>query len=108
MFADAGTIVITSFISPYRKDRDEARFLLPKGDFYEVYIKAPLEVCEHRDPKGLYKKARQGIIKEFTGISAPYEEPQNAEIVIETDKLNLEESVGKIINYLREQKVINS
>jgi sulfate adenylyltransferase len=106
LFADSGSIVITSFISPYQKDRDEARFLVNKGDFVEVHVKAPLDVCEHRDPKGLYKKAREGIIKEFTGISAPYEEPENAEIIIETDKLNLQESVDVIIDYLRDQKVV--
>ncbi|NQV18098.1 MAG: adenylyl-sulfate kinase [Armatimonadetes bacterium] len=108
LFADSGSIVITSFISPYKKDRDEARFLLAKEEFIEVYVKAPVSVCEHRDPKGLYKKARKGIIKEFTGISAPYEEPENPEIVLETDKLNVSESTGVILNYLKSDKVISS
>jgi sulfate adenylyltransferase len=106
LFAEAGTITITSFISPYKKDRDRARNLNEPGDFIEVYVKAPLSVCEKRDPKGLYKKARQGIIPEFTGISAPYEEPANPEILIETDQLSLEESVDKIINYLKEKEVL--
>ena len=105
LFADSGTIVITSFISPYKKDRDLARSLMEKGEFIEVYVKAPLSVCEVRDPKGLYKKARDGIIKEFTGISAPYEEAENPEIIIETDKLSVEESVDVIANYLKECQI---
>ena len=106
LFADAGMITITSFISPYRKDRDKNRALLKEGEFIEIFVKASLEVCEERDPKGLYKKARAGIIPEFTGISAPYEEPLNPELVIETDKLSVEESVQTIIDYLLENKVI--
>ncbi|MFP4447095.1 MAG: adenylyl-sulfate kinase [Bacteroidales bacterium] len=106
LFAESGTITITSFISPYKNDRDRARKLNEPGDFLEVYVKAPLSVCEKRDPKGLYKKARQGIIPEFTGISAPYEEPVNPEILIETDKLNLEESVEKIIHYMQEKNIL--
>ena len=100
LFADAGIIVITSFISPYRKDRDINRELLPKGEFVEVYVEAPLDICEKRDPKGLYKKARAGIIPEFTGISAPYEAPLKAELVINTDELSVEESAQKILEYL--------
>ncbi len=107
LFADAGFIAITSFISPYEKDREKARKLTPEGDFIEVYVKAPLEVCEERDPKGLYEKARKGIIPEFTGISAPYEEPKKPEILIETDKLNVLESVKKIIRYLKDKKILN-
>ncbi len=106
LFADAGVITITSFISPYIKDRDRARELNPAGDFIEVYVKAPLEVCEERDPKGLYQKAREGVIKEFTGISAPYEEPPNPEIVIETDKMPVEECAGAIMNYLRDNGIL--
>jgi len=101
LFADAGTIAITSFISPYQKDRDQARSLMKEGEFVEVFVKAPLSICEDRDPKGLYKKARDGVIKEFTGISAPYEEPVNPEIILETDKLSVEESVVAITNYLK-------
>ncbi len=100
LFCDAGFLVITSFISPYRKDRDKARGLLKKGDFIEVFIKADLSLCEQRDAKGLYKKAKAGEIKEFTGISAPYEEPKNPELVIDTGKLSKEESAGTILNYL--------
>ncbi|XP_002987503.2 adenylyl-sulfate kinase 3 [Selaginella moellendorffii] len=85
LFADAGLICIASFISPYRKDRDSCRQLLPAGDFIEVYLKVPLSVCEKRDPKGLYKLARAGKIKGFTGIDDPYEEPHNCEIVMEID-----------------------
>jgi len=106
LFTDAGMIAITSFISPYRKDRDANRELLPEGEFIEVYVKAPLDVCEKRDPKGLYKKARAGVIPEFTGISAPYEEPEDPEIIIDTDKLSVEESANKIIDYLRKKKII--
>ncbi len=106
LFADAGMIVLTSFISPYRKDRDRARNLLDPGDFIEVYVNAPLEVCEDRDPKGLYKKARAGEIPEFTGISAPYEPPLKPELEIRTDELSVEESAEKIIGYLREKSVL--
>ncbi len=100
LFVDAGLVVLVSFISPYRRDRNRARSLVEPGEFIEVYVKCPLEVAERRDPKGLYKKARAGIIQEFTGISAPYEEPENPEIVVETDKLSVEESVEKIFKYL--------
>ena len=100
-------MAITSFISPYRKDRERARNLNDKGDFIEIHVTAPLSICEKRDPKGLYKKARQGVIPEFTGISAPYEEPENPEITIETDKLNVEESVDKIIDYFRKKGVMH-
>ena len=100
LFADAGIIAMTAFISPYRKDRDNARALLEEGRFIEIYCACSLDVCEERDPKGLYKKARIGEIKEFTGISAPYEAPEHPEMVIETDKLTLEASVDKIIDVL--------
>jgi len=106
LFADAGTIVLTSFISPYRKDRDRARALLQPGDFIEVYVNAPLSVCEERDPKNLYKKARRGEIPEFTGISAPYEPPLKPELEIRTDQLSVEESVEQILQYLKNSGVI--
>ncbi|NOX89963.1 MAG: adenylyl-sulfate kinase [Calditrichaeota bacterium] len=106
LFADAGVITMTAFISPYRKDRDKARALLNEGQFIEVFVKVPLEVAEERDPKGLYKKARAGEIKDFTGIDAPYEEPLNPELVIDTSKLSLEESAQKVIDYLKETKII--
>ena len=106
LFADAGIITITSFISPYREGRDRARSLLKEGEFIEVYLKCPLEVLIERDPKGLYKKALAGEIKEFTGISAPYEEPLNPEIVLETDRETVEESTEKIISYLKKHGII--
>ncbi len=106
LFVDAGIIVLSAFISPYIKDRETVRNLVEKGEFIEVYVKCPLEVCEQRDVKGLYKKAREGIIKNFTGIDDPYEEPVNPEIIVETDKESLEESVNKIIKYLEEHKYI--
>ena len=91
LFADAGVIAMTAFISPYRTDRDNARDLLEEGRFVEVFVDCPLEVCEARDTKGLYQKARAGEIKEFTGISAPYEEPSQPELTVNTDDQNLEE-----------------
>ncbi len=106
LFADAGVITITAFISPYRKDRDFCRSLAGDGRFIEIYVKASLETCEKRDPKGLYKKARAGEIKEFTGISAPYEEPLNPEIILDSDNLSIEEEVEKVLGYLKEKKII--
>jgi len=106
LFADAGVIALTSFISPYRKGRDETRVLLNEGEFIEVFVKCPIDECEKRDPKGLYKKARQGIIKEFTGISAPYEEPLSPEIVVETDRETEEESAEKVIDYLKKKGIL--
>jgi adenylylsulfate kinase len=106
LFADAGIIVITAFISPYREDRDQARALNEPGRFYEVYCKCSLALCEQRDPKGLYRRARKGDVKEFTGVSAPYEEPENPEILVETDKQGLEECVARILGYLEDQGVI--
>jgi adenylylsulfate kinase len=106
LFADAGMVACTSFISPYRKDRDAARALLPEGDFIEICVKADLSICEERDPKGLYKKARAGEIKDFTGIDAPYEEPANPELVIDTGTLSIHESAQKVIDYLEEKKII--
>ncbi|WP_431803285.1 adenylyl-sulfate kinase [Halobacillus andaensis] len=103
---DAGVLTLTAFISPYRVDRDQARELFEDGEFIEVYTKCSLEEAENRDPKGLYKKARAGEIKGFTGIDDPYEEPTHAEIVIETDKLSLEESVERVISYLKDNQYI--
>ena len=103
LFTDANIITITAFISPYRQDRDNARKLQKEGEFIEIYVKCPLDVCEQRDTKGLYKKARAGEVKEFTGISAPYEEPVNPELTIDTSKMSIEESTRAILNYL-EQK----
>jgi adenylylsulfate kinase len=103
LFADGCVITLTAFISPYRKDRDQARAILPKGEFVEAYIATPLAVCEERDPKGLYKKARAGIIPEFTGVSAPYEEPENPELVVETTGETVDQSAARIIKYLEAQ-----
>ena len=106
LFCDAGVITMTAFISPYRADRDKARTLVAQGRFVEIYVKVPIEIAEQRDPKGLYQKARAGEIKEFTGISAPYEEPENAELIIDTGKLNPEESVRTIIDYLIKNRIV--
>ena len=103
LFTDAGVLVFTSFISPYRADRDQVRAIMAKGDFVEVYVAASLEVCEGRDVKGLYKKARAGQIPEFTGISAPYEEPAEPELVIDTGAQTLDQSVDTLIEYLAKQ-----
>jgi len=103
LFAAAGNICITAFISPYRSDRAMVRQIMEPGKFVEVYCNAPLEVCEARDPKGLYAKARAHQIKDFTGISAPYEAPESAELELATDKLTVAESVARIIEYLQEQ-----
>ena len=106
LFADAGVIVMTAFISPYRKDRRRARRLMDEGRFVEVYCKCDVKVCERRDPKGLYKKAKAGEIDQFTGVSAPYEEPERPEIVVETDKQSIEECVEKIIQYLKTNNIL--
>jgi adenylylsulfate kinase len=100
LFTDAGVIVIAAFISPYRKDREAVRATLGKGDFVEVHVKVSLAAAEKRDPKGLYKKARAGEIKGFTGIDDPYETPENAELVIDTEQLSAEEAASEILNYL--------
>ena len=102
LMADSGLIVVTAFISPYRADRHRAREIVTKSghDFYEVFVDAPLAVCEERDPKNLYKKARAGELKEFTGIDAPYEAPEGAEITVHTDKQSLTESVTNILDAL--------
>jgi adenylyl-sulfate kinase len=100
LFADAGVIVIAAFISPFRADRERVRNCLPPGRFIEVFVNAPLDVCEKRDVKGLYAKARAGQLKEFTGISAPYEAPENPEINLHTDQTTPQEAVEQIIGYL--------
>jgi adenylylsulfate kinase len=103
LFTDCGVLVLTSFISPYRSDRDAARALFGNGDFVEVYVDAPLATCEARDPKGLYKKARAGEIPEFTGISAPYEPPERPELVLDTAALPVAGSVAALLGYLEAQ-----
>ncbi len=106
LFLDAGIIVLTAFVSPFRDDRAKARALVDRGDFIEIYCAADLAKCEERDTKGLYAKARQGLIKEFTGISSPYETPQTPELQVDTGELQLEESVELVIQKLHEMKVI--
>lgn len=103
LFTDANLITITAFISPYRADRDRVRALMADGEFVEVFVKCPLEICEQRDPKGLYKKAREGQIPDFTGISAPYEEPLSPEVTLDTAKLSVEESVRVLLAYMGER-----
>lgn len=100
LMVDAGIMTLTAFISPFIKDRDIVRDLVQPGDFIEIYCKASLEVCELRDPKGLYKKARAGEIPEFTGINSPYEPPENPEIVLTTDEHSIEECIQQVIDYL--------
>lgn len=106
LFVDAGIFALTAFISPYREDRNMVRDRFAEGEFIEIYVKCSLEECERRDPKGLYKKARKGEIKQFTGISAPYEEPINPEIIVESDKQSIEESVGQVMKYLKDNGYI--
>lgn len=105
LFADAGVITLTAFISPYSDDRNKAKALLGPGEFIEIYARCSLEECEKRDTKGLYKKAKAGEIKEFTGISAPYEEPLSPELVLETDEETLAESAAKVIKYLERRGI---
>ncbi len=106
LFVDAGVIVMTSFISPYRKDRDLVRALVQPGEFVEIYIRCAVEECEKRDPKGLYQKARAGEIPEFTGISAPYEEPEHPEVVIDTARLTVEEAAQQLRTALGERHAL--
>lgn len=100
LFVETGVITMASFISPYRADRDRVRSLFQGGDFIEIYVKCPLDELEQRDPKGLYKKARSGEIEQFTGISAPYEEPENPEIIIDTSLQSIEECTSILLNYI--------
>ena len=107
LFSDCGIINMTAFISPYRKDRQTARELSNDDAFIEVFVDCPVEICEQRDPKNAYKKTRAGIIKEFTGISAPYEPPENPKIHLRTDKSSIEDCVQKITDYLIDNKYIS-
>jgi len=108
LFVDSGTIVLTAFISPFIKDRQIVKELVEENEFIEIFIDTPLEICEQRDPKGLYEKARNGDIQNFTGISSPYESPGKAEIHIKTDILGLEKCVDNIIKYLNEKDYLNA
>ena len=107
LMTDAGIVVLTAFISPFREDRKTVRQLLDKNDFIEIYVKCDLNVCEERDVKGLYSKARAGEIKDFTGIDSPYEEPENPEFVIDTTENSIEESVDRIYTYLESRLIIS-
>jgi adenylyl-sulfate kinase len=106
LFADAGALVLSAFISPYRADRDRVRGLLGPGEFVEVFVDTPLEVCEARDPKGLYKKARAGEISGFTGLDAPYEEPLAPEVHLKTMELTVDEAAASVISYLEKQNIL--
>ena len=106
LFTDAAVVAITAFISPYRADRDRVRALMAPGDFIEIFVDCPLDVCEQRDPKGLYRKARAGDIPEFTGISAPYEPPLNPELTLRTDRESEAESLQKILAYLEDREIV--
>jgi adenylylsulfate kinase len=107
LMMEAGVITITAFISPFKEDRNNIRGLLPQGDFIEIYCKASLEICESRDVKGLYKRARAGEIKNYTGIDSPYEAPINPELVIDANGESLEESAAKVIDFLKSKEIIN-
>ena len=102
----AGLIIMTAFISPFKEDRIAVRNLIPDGDFIEIYCKASLETCETRDLKGFYKRARAGEIKNYTGIDSPYEAPDNPELIIDTDKETLDESVSRIVRFLQTKAII--
>lgn len=104
LFADSGTIVLTAFISPYQKDRDLVRASIPEGDFIEIHVDCPVEECETRDPKGLYKKARNGEIKGFTGIDAPYEKPLQPELVLDSKTFSVESCAEQVWKLLQDKK----
>ncbi len=106
LFVEAGVMALTAFISPFKADRDKVRQLVPTGDFVEIYCQASLDVCEQRDVKGLYKRARAGDIPEFTGISSPYEVPEAPELIVETGQRPLEHCVEQVIDYLKEQAIL--
>ena len=107
LFVDAGVLVMTAFISPYKEDRDMVRSIVEQNEFVEIFCDASLEICEERDTKGLYAKARAGEIKNFTGIDDPYETPENAELVIDTGTLSLEECAEQVVQYLNDNNYLN-
>ncbi len=108
LFVDAGVITMTAFISPYKADRDAVRELVDSGEFIEVFVQCSLEECERRDVKGLYAKARSGEIKNFTGISAPYEEPSKPEIVVDTERQTIKECITHIISELEQRGLLTA
>jgi adenylylsulfate kinase len=107
LFVEAGIITLAAFVSPFSHDRERVRALLRDGDFIEVYVKCDLEICEKRDVKGIYKKARAGEVKNFTGIDSPYEEPISPNIIINTNELRLDDSVKLILQYLKNKRIFN-
>jgi len=107
LFLEAGVVALTAFISPFQADRERVRALVAQGDFLEIYCDCPLDACERRDVKGLYRRARQGEIKDFTGISSPYEPPPAPELVVDTYHLSLDDSVAKVMGLLRERGIIS-
>lgn len=108
LFMDSGTITLTAFISPYRRDRDAARTLVGDERFVEVFVDTPIEVCEQRDPKGLYKKARTGEIANFTGISAPYEAPESPEVRLQTADKSVDDCAAEVVSYLKKQGFLSA
>ena len=106
LFVDSGLIVVTAFISPFRAERQLVRDLVEEGEFFEVYMSTPLETCEERDPKGLYKKAREGKIKNFTGIDSDYEPPENPEVILDTSSMTVDECVDRVVSHLKENQIL--
>lgn len=107
LFIDTGVLALTAFISPFRSDRENIKKIVGQADFIEIYCRCSIEVCEQRDVKGLYRRARAGEIKDFTGISSPYEEPENPDLIVDTDTISLEESADKIFNLLVERGILS-
>lgn len=107
LFMDAGLIVLTAFVSPFRADREMIREMFKGDNFFEIYVKCSVEECIRRDPKGFYKKALNSIIKDYTGISSPYEEPLNPEIILDTESTSIDESANKVIQFLKEKEIID-
>ncbi len=106
LFVDSGQIISSAFISPFREDRELVRNMFKADEFIEIYLNCPIQICETRDPKGLYKKARKGEISDFTGITSPYEPPLSPEIIIETNRMTIKDSVEKIFSFLKEKKIL--
>jgi adenylylsulfate kinase len=107
LFIEAGVIAMTAFISPFRSDREGVRALVSENDFIEIFCNSPLEVCEERDVKGLYKRARAGEIKNYTGISAPYEPPEHPDLILDTAADSVETNVGKVLDFLEERHIFS-
>ena len=107
LFVDAGIVVLTAFISPYRKDRQRVRSLLKEGQFFEIYVECPLEVCAARDKKGIYAKAKAGVIKNFTGVSAPYEPPEHPEMVVQASEEDPKQSAKRVMKLMEERSIVS-